>query len=379
MKFHPWRDPGAALAWPIVLGHFLPWYTVKGSDFPLDEADAVSMDWQPQVEDMRHWCDPRAEYRRTHLEIPEIGVYDSRNPEVIEWQIRMAVLHGVSGFIVNWYGRHSVENVITLHWLRGLEAWNRAHPETPFVYILSYDMQAQWPSEGKRPVSLEEDLAYIRRHLLRDAYLCRDGRPLIMVFPYGDARREFRSAVDRVFERPGADVIWSGAPSGPNCDACYAWVRPDASTIREEGPCTWTDPDNCGEQDLRLFYDEANRAGDGGRYIVHGAWPGFDSSLVAWAWIPDPQSGRVRPRIICRETSAGSTLDRTWGVYLDYLSRIRAGDPLAQLPAPIVQLVTWNDYAETTNLEPTLDRGRQPLERCLRFIERARSIGCASG
>ncbi len=374
MKFHTARHPQASIPSPIVLGHLVPWYTILGNDFPLHPDDSATLDWQPAIEDMRHWNDSRSGYRRTHLDLPEIGVYDSRNPEVIRWQFETALQYGVSGFIINWYGKYSVENIITLHWLRELDRWNATHPDRPIAYVISYDMQAQWPSEGKRTVSMDEDFAYIRDHLMRDTYLHRDGRPIFLVFPYGDEREMFRKLLDRTFDRTGADLIWSGAPRGVGENGCFAWIKPDAESVDPEFPDNWTDPDNCGELELRRFYKEANRSDPSCDYIMHGVWPGFNSELVAWAWSSDPSNPRIRPRVMCRETRDGSTIERTWQVYLDYLRRHVDGDPKARVPAPMVQLVTWNDYAETTSLEPSREHGRLPLEQCRMFIETARKI-----
>ncbi len=373
MRFHSQLNPDRRLDPPSVFAHFLPWFTIRGADFPLHPDDAATLDWIPDLEDMRHWNDARAGWRRTHLHMPEIGVYDSRDPVVIAWQIRTALAYGITGFIINWYGKYSIENVITLHWLRGLERWNRDNPDQPFHYFICHDMQAQWPSEGKRPVSLEEDFTYIRDHLIRDSYLRRDGRPVFAVFPYGDDRESFRNTLDRVFESHGADLIWSGAPRGAGENGCYAWVKPDPETVDLSNPHCWSDPDNCGEMELRALYDAANRE-PSCEYIMHGVWPGFNNELVAWAWSKDPSSPHIRPCVICRQTRDGATLDRTWQVWLDYLKRHVAGDPAARAPAPLVQIVTWNDYAETTTVEPTRDYGYGPLEKCRAFIAEARKI-----
>lgn len=375
MHFHTTRHADQPLTGPLMLGHFLPWYTIRGDAFPLHPDDAATLRSEPpRLEDMRHWNDSRAGYRRTHLHMPEIGVYDSRDPAVIEWQIRVALDHGVSGFILNWYGMYSAENVITLHWLRGLEHWNRANPERPFAYCFSYDMQAQWPTEGKRPVSLEEDFVYIRDHLVRDAYLHRSGRPIFTVFPYGDERMAYREVLDRVFAPTGADLIWSGAPQAGGEDAGYAWVKPDADTVRPDQPCCWSDPDNCGIRELQHWYDASQTCPEGTAYLMHGVWPEFNNTLVAWAWSKDPTHPHIRPSVICRETRGGNSLDRTWQVYLDYLKRRRAGDPRTHVPAPLVQLVTWNDYAETTTLEPSREYGNSPLARCRDYLRRAREL-----
>lgn len=368
MNFHAAVAGDRALTLPLALGHFLPWYTIRGNDFPLTEGERATFDAVPVVEDYRHWNDARSGYRRTYHHVPEPGIYDSRDPKIIEWQIRAALDHGIEGFIVNWYGKNSVENVITLHWLRGLRRWNAEHRDRPFVYFISYDAQAQWPTEGKQPVSFAEDFRYIRDQLMTDAYLCRDGRPLFSVFPYGDQCREIRGALDGVFGPGGADLIWSGTPAGSGEDACYAWVRPDEETINLNSPYCWSDPDNVGEGFLRAWYREAHRGSASCRYLMHGAWPGFNNQFVSWAWSKDPTSPHIRPCVICRETSRGNTLDLTWRVYLDYLE---AG---GGIPAPLVQVVTWNDYAETTTVEPTRDYGTRPAAQCRAYIAEARRL-----
>ena len=372
MKFHAPISGQQPLDLPLVFGHFVPWYTIRGTDFPLSAEERAPLSLVPLIEDYRHWNDPRAGYLRTHHHIPEIGIYDSRDPAVIEWQIRVALDHGVAGFIVNWYGKYSVENVITLHWLRGLKRWNTEHPDRPFLYFFSVDSQAQMASEGKKPVSMEEDFLYIRDQLLTDAYLCRDGHPVFMVFPYEDNVPQWRAALDTAFGTNGADLIWSGAPRGRGENACYAWVQPDDRTIDFTNPYVWSQPDSAGDGFLRQFFRDANAEHTSAEYMMTGVWPGFNDQLVSWAWNPNPDNPRIRPRVICRETTRGNTLELTWKAYLDYLALSQNGETAARIPAPLIQLVTWNDYAETTTLEPTRDYGVAPLELCRKFIAEAR-------
>jgi len=373
MKFHVPVNGDKPLELPLMLGHFVPWFTLKGADYPLSDEDRKDFDFMPEMEDHRHWDDCRAGYLRTHHHMPEIGRYDSRNPEVIQWQIRTALEYGVSGFIVNWYGRYSCENVITKHWLRGLEKWNRENPDNPFIYFFSFDAQAQWATEGKTPVTLKEDFEYIRDRLISPAYLRRDGRPIFSVFPYGDNCAEIRNVLDEVFP-DGADLLWSGAPRGCGEDACYAWVQPDEETIDLSNPYCWTDPNNVGEEHLRTIYREANTPDSQCNYVMHGVWPGFNNQFVSWAWSKDPNHPNIRPCVLVRETTRGNTLELTWQVYIDYLEKWAKGEQDAGIPAPLIQIVTWNDYAETTTVEPTKDYGRCPLEQCRKYIERSRKL-----
>lgn len=374
MKFHAPVSGDRALELPLAFGHFVPWFTIKGEDYPLPADEAELFDFMPEIEDWRHWNDSRAGYKRTHHDMPEIERYDSRDPKVIEWQIETALEYGIQGFIVNWYGRYSVENVITLHWLRGLKNWNDEHPEQPFYYFISFDSQAQWPSEGKKPVTIKEDFEYIRDHLITDAYLLRDGKPVFTVFPYGDNFAEVRETLETVFPEPGADLLWSGAPRNEGENGCYAWVAPDNDTVDHSTPYCWSDPDNVGEGHLRSIYAAANTEGSSCEYVMHGVWPGFNNQFVSWAWSKDPDNPHIRPSVLVRETSRGNTLELTWQVYIDYLEKWAQNDASAHVPAPLIQLVTWNDYAETTTVEPTKNYGRVPLEMCQKYLEKAREL-----
>ena len=357
-----------------MLGHFLPWYVLDPVAFPLDPKDAATLPCAPRLEPMRHWNDARAGYRRTHHHLPLPGVYDSRSPGAIRWQIQSALAHGFSGFVINWYGCTSAENVITLHVLRGIELWNREHPDRPFHYLLSVDSQCTLPTEGKRPVSLREDFAYIKRHLLRDAYVLRDGRPVFFVFPYAENAPEWLSALAEVFGSNGADLLWMNHCPGQGEAGAYPWILPDDDARKDGELYTWRDPDSAGDRWLRRFYDEANAAPVRPAYLAGGAWPGFNDQLVSWAWNPDPLNPSIRPRVIARETTRGNTLELTLGAYLDYLTRAAQGDPSAGVPAPLLQIATWNDYAETSTVESTRDYGHAPLETCRTFITKARKL-----
>jgi hypothetical protein len=379
MNFHAPILHERPLELPLLFGHFVPWFTIHGSDFPLHADDAATVAHMPKIEDMRHWNDARSGYARSHHHVPTIGIYDSRSPAVMTWQIETALEFGLSGFIVNWYGRNSVENVITLHWLRHLAAWNRDNPDRPFLYFISFDSQAQSASEGKTPQTMEEDFAYIRDHLVNQAYLRRDGRPVFSTFPYQDNCGDWRKALDAVFGPNGADLLWIHGRPGQGENGCYPWVRPDDDAMDYTQMYAWKDPNNAGDQYLRSLYLKAAAASHEGDYIMGGVWPGFNDQLVSWAWNPNPDNPRIRPRVIVRETRRGNTLDLTWQAYLEYVRLWADGAPEAKTPAPLIQLVTWNDYAETTTVEPTRDYGTIPLELCRHRLLEARAVWKSKG
>ncbi|HEY8241787.1 MAG TPA: hypothetical protein VIH35_10090, partial [Kiritimatiellia bacterium] len=377
MNFHAQVLRNRTLEMPAMFAHFLPWFTIHGNEFPLHPDDAATVAKPPNVDDMRHWTDlrPGGEgYHRSHHHLPTIGIYDSRSPAVITWQIETAIEFGVAGFILNWYGRNSVENVITLHWLRQLRTWNKDNPDRPFLYFISFDSQAQKASEGKTPQTMQQDFEYIRDHLMTDAYLHRDNRPVFSTFPYEDNCAEWRAALDAVFGPGQADLLWINKCPDQGENGCFPWVRPDDEAMDYTQLFAWKDPNNAGDHFLRNVYRSAGIKGRPGDYVMAGVWPGFNDQLVSWAWNPEPMNPRIRPRVIVRETRRGNTLDLTWLAYIEYVRRWAAGAPDAQTPAPLIQLITWNDYAETTTLEPTRDYGTVPLELCRQRLMEARSI-----
>lgn len=351
--------------WPIVLGHYLPWFTQDDPNrHPVDKerlADLVI----PQVEPWRHWRDSRSQYRRTHLFQPCWGEYDSRDKEIIRRQIGTAREHGLDGFVVNLYGKNSVENLLGLSFLQELETYNRTCPEDPFVYMVSLDAQAQWPTEGKTPVSIEEDFAYLRDVWFGKYCLRRDGVPCLAVFVYDRPAREYRQAADRVFGEGGLDLLWPGCDHADDANAAYAWVRPD----RIEPDGSWFEPDNPGDQWLHDYYRQCNACPQM-QYIMGGVWPGFNDQLVSWAWNPHPENPKIRPRVMCRESTRGNTLRLTWAAAEEYICQQRQGVNGCRLPMPLVQVVTWNDWAEATNVEPDCDSGHRALDICKEFSRR---------
>ncbi|MFH0878663.1 MAG: hypothetical protein V2A34_03025, partial [Lentisphaerota bacterium] len=60
MKFHAHIRGDGALDLPLMFGHFLPWFTLRGKDFPLPPEDLAPLAHIPAVEDFRHWNDARS-------------------------------------------------------------------------------------------------------------------------------------------------------------------------------------------------------------------------------------------------------------------------------------------------------------------------------
>jgi|GEM_PF-6711940 len=359
-----------ALPQPVVLAHYLPWFTLQGDDWPLSEADRKRIPVMPHIDNMRHWRDPGSGYQRSHLHLPRIGIYDSRDPAVIDWQICIAKAAGINGFVINWYGQNSVENVITLHFLNRLAHWNQTYPDQQFGYMFCIDSQAQLPTEGKTPVPLEEDFEYLRRHLIRDGYLMRSGKPVFACFAYAADPGEWLTAGNKVWGKGAWDLIWSDTHTPHGTTASYLWAHPDETSNDRNSDYSWPNPDSSGATHARQRYAEWEKPESGLEYGMAGIWPGFNDQLVTWAWGCPTGTGRLRPRIIARETSLGNTYDLMWKVYLKSLQK--SAEQNNQPFLPLAQLVTWNDYAEASTIEPSRDFGSVYLEKTRHYIQEAR-------
>jgi hypothetical protein len=353
------------LKWPIVLGHYLPWFTQEDPgrfSLPDKEIDGLVV---PRIESWRHWRDCRSQYKRTHLSQPLWGEYDSRDPEIIRKQIETAKKFGLDGFIINLYGKNSVENLIGLSFLRELDEYNSRNSEDPFVYMISFDSQAQSPTEGKTPVSIEEDFEYLRDTWFGKYSIRRDGIPVMSVFAYEKPFTEYMNAADKVFGKDGLDIIWPNAAETQGLTAAYAWVRPD----KFESDGSWFENDNPGDSFLREYYHRCNSNPEL-KYIMGGVWPGFNDQLVSWAWNSNSSNPNIRPRVICDESTKGNTLKLTWMAAEEYISNCRNGVNGHHKPMPLIQIVTWNDWAESTNVEPDCKSGFKSLEICLDSIKK---------
>ncbi len=81
---------------------------------PMSGPIEVSAFYYPGTEQMAEW--DQVEQTLPHIK-PLLGWYDEGNPEVIDWQIKWAVEHGISSFCVDWYWNQGVQRLD--HWVKG--------------------------------------------------------------------------------------------------------------------------------------------------------------------------------------------------------------------------------------------------------------------
>jgi hypothetical protein len=328
----PWNLPGQP---PHLMAHYMPWYSTGGGD-----GQGAWDHWSWSGGGVEH--DPRrlrADGRRDIASTlyPLIGPYDSSDPAVIRYHLATAKAAGIQAIAAIWYGPDNAAIDARVPLLLD-EAQRQG-----LRVALCYEEKINFPPYRK-PKSREDlvasaaaDLAYIvQRYGGHEAYLKRDGRPFIFQFNYWGTGRlgpnqltpdEWRE----VFAALPAPVVYARQ----NLD--------DMHHPPIQGAYVWWSPD---EQWLRDFSQKAAALVEQQRLAFYMTMicPGFDDTGV-WGWGAGPRKS---------EPFGLAMLQRTM--------------TLATLNSPeIVQIVTWNDFNESTSVEPTVEHGFEFLDAIERW------------
>ena len=250
--------------------------------------------------------------------------YVSYDPAVLRKQIQQARHMGISGFVVDWYGK---SNAFSDHNFALLEeAADQSHFQVALLYNEPEDEDTQATDDAIAALD-QAYQSYIGPGAThRGAYLTYNGRPMIFIFPK-------RGHVDwnRVVEHCSG---WESAPLlfykdeppaqyAADFAGLYPWVQP--------GQRGWSpDGSNWGQQYLDDFYKNM-RSRYQDKIAVGAAWPGFDDSSAKWGLNRHMQS------------RCGQTFDDTLHSYTKYFD--------SDHPLPFVLIETWNDYEEGTAVE----------------------------
>ena len=149
---------------------------------PVKSAVEITALYYPGTEHMPEW-DMVAQ---TRPEIkPYLGWYDEGSPEVIDWQIKWAVEHGISSFCVDWY------------WNRGcrrLEHWVKGYYKARYrKYLKWYMMYANHNQPGAH--STEDQIAvtryWIDNYFKTPEYYTIDGKPVVCYWAPKNLDRDF--------------------------------------------------------------------------------------------------------------------------------------------------------------------------------------------
>ena len=116
---------------------------------------------------------------------PVLGWYDESNPECADWQIKWAVEHGVTFFMVDWYwcqGRRHLE-----HWIH--DAYGKAR----FRKYLKWAVM--WANHNPRDTHSADDWREVTQYWIdhyfgMEEYYQIDGRPAVFIWSPAGIRRD---------------------------------------------------------------------------------------------------------------------------------------------------------------------------------------------
>jgi len=311
-----------------LMAHYMPWFGAKPS------SQAWGWHWT-----MNHYHpDTIVGGRReaaSHF-YPLMGLYDSGDPDALDCHVLLMKLAGMDGVLIDWYGTDDYLDYGLNQ--RNTLALVRAVQKAGLRYAVVYEDQTV-PKLIAGHVIPEADavahgrrlMAWLQAHWFSDpAYLTQDGRPVFLVFGSGYYTSDQWTQIFVGLPRPPLFFTEDGrrAPA----DGAFAWPQPGGGT-------------EASVRALDRFYTLA----PSWPQSLPAAWPRFDDIYA---------QADVHP-------SWGHIDDREGRTYAETLDRALKSD------APIIQLVTWNDWGEGTQIEPSVEFGCRDLEATQRARRRS--------
>jgi len=252
--------------------------------------------------------------------------YNSNDAAVVKAQVDDMVSRGVQGMIVDWYGPYATTEDGTT-----MKVMAEAQSRSPlFEFAIMEDKGAVSKCVAATGHSNTQctidDLNYVAAHYYPSpAYMHRNGRPVVLFFI------DTSVAIDWNAVRAGVTgdplFVFEDQFTRTQADGAFAWVKPAQRTS------TWTQPDFVGY--LNNFY--GNATSHPSELPFGGAFKGFDDVDATWA--PNPY----------RYMDQGC--GQTW---LQSIATVN-GHYSSSSQLDSLQLVTWNDYDEGTEIESGID------------------------
>ncbi len=321
---------------PLLLAHVMPWYQTPsvsgywGWHWTMDHFDPGQVDAEGRPSIASYY-------------FPLTGPYDSADDDLVEYQVLLMKLAGIDGVIVDWYGMEDFRDyaVLNVSTHKLFAAIQRAG----LRFAICYEDQTVRHMVDHGYLQTQDVYTHgqaVMRYLQdtwfgADAYLKVEGRPALFVF----GPQYYTNALNweelfSVLETRPALVTLDGHTESAGV-ASYPW------------PPMWAGQDGVLSQEalegyLAGFYTKAQRW----ELLVAGAFPGF-RDIYAEAGV----------------ATESRYLDPLQGETFRYTLQLA----LEQKP-DIIQLITWNDYGESTAIEPTEEYGYLYLEM-IQEVQRA--------
>lgn len=267
------------------------------------------------------------------LEYPLIGPYQSDDPLVISYQFQLMKLAGIDGIIVDWDGqrinpkRHEMLlNIIPflvkyqLKLIVCFEEWAGYHPEGIFQ------------NRQEEIAAVVAELSWLQTNIMNQPYYAQyQGKKPLIIFR-------------KVPKKHLTQVEWQSVRNSfiPN-QTDYIFPNPYETDLNNisDGWFFWIGGfDHRGVNTMSFLAREWDlfakqcKQNSPAKYFIPSIVPGFNDTPV-WGW---GDGARIAPRYNHQR------FEWMWDKALD-------------TQAPFAQIVTWNDWNEGSQIEPSLERG----------------------
>lgn len=305
----------AAESRPLLMAHYMPWYSAK------PKSDQWGWHWT-----MNHFDpDKQVEGKREIASkfYPLIGPYDSNDANVLEYHLLTMKMAGIDGVIVDWYGLSNFRDYAILH--RNTTRLLQQCERLKMKFIICYEdqtipalVQANRITSNDSVSHAANEIEWLNKYWFQSpSYLRLDGKPVLLSFGHAGLTNDEWSQCLSQLEFPVAyfsqDFCRSGAIGG------FGWPAPKVGL----------------QQVQRFLTESANW-----NAAIPAAFPRFDDIY---------REAKVSEGYPLLPDKNGSTFQATL-------------ESALKSKAAIIQLATWNDWGEGTQIEPSREFGYRDLE-----------------
>ncbi len=299
----------------LVLAHYMPWYVAKPS------SDHWGWHWTMDHFDPETQTNGRREIASKFY--PLIGPYDSGDVDVLEYHLLTMKLAGIEGVIVDWYGLTDFRDYATLN--RNTYRLLQQCERLKMKFVICYEDQTI-PAlvEGNRIKASERvshatsEINWLGKYWFKSpSYVRLDDKPVMLSFGHSGLTNEDWGQCLKQLEVPisyfSQGFQRAGAVGG------FGWPAP-----------------NQGLKHTEQFHIEAEQWANN----IPVVFPRFVDIYR------DAKVGDGYPELPDNE---GTTFRNTlaWAI---------------EAKPQMIQLATWNDWGEGTQIEPSKDFGFRDLE-----------------
>lgn len=261
---------------------------------------------------------------------PQIGPYDSSDPDVVDYQLLLMKLAGVDGVLIDWYGTAGNVGDIGSNLRNSNAIVNGTAPAG-----LKFGLVVEDRFTGGNVNTQRNSMLYARDNYFNRSNYFRFGpsnSPLVGIF--GPTSIEYASGWNTIMSGIDAELLpleYQNGEVGGIADGEYAWPYQSPGTSDHA-----TQVEN--------FY--RNRA-PGLRTAMGVAYPGFNDFYA---------QGGAGQTLFNIPFNGTGTLTQMLNLASQYNNDV-----------DIIQLATWNDYGEGTMFEPTQEFGYSFLVKLQQF------------